>query len=154
MLANALINTLIAPKLGALIGKWGDRWTMIVENIGLIVIFVLYAVVTSPWIAAGLYVLDNAFFFLAISHRTYFQKIADPADIAPTAGVAFSINHIAAVTIPIPLGILWDWSPALVFLIGSAMAAVALILSLLVPRDPQPGREIVWSRDQRFAAAE
>jgi hypothetical protein len=127
---------------------------MIVENIGLIVIFVLYAVVTSPWIAAGLYVLDNAFFFLAISHRTYFQKIADPADIAPTAGVAFSINHIAAVTIPIPLGILWDWSPALVFLIGSAMAAVALILSLLVPRDPQPGREIVWSRDQRFAAAE
>jgi hypothetical protein len=154
MLVNALINTLIAPKLGALIGKWGDRWTMIVENIGLIVIFVLYAVVTSPWIAAGLYVLDNAFFFLAISHRTYFQKIADPADIAPTAGVAFSINHIAAVTIPIPLGILWDWSPALVFLIGSAMAAVALVLSLLVPRDPQPGREIVWPRDPRFAAAE
>ncbi|HEY7764515.1 MAG TPA: MFS transporter, partial [Aestuariivirgaceae bacterium] len=154
MLANAVINTIIAPKLGSLIGKWGDRWTMIVENIGLIVIFLLYAVVSDPWIAAGLYVLDNAFFFLAISHRTYFQKIADPADIAPTAGVAFSINHIAAVTIPIPLGILWDWSAAAVFLIGSAMAGIALILSLLVPRDPEPGREIVWSRPARYAAAE
>jgi hypothetical protein len=154
MLVNALINTMIAPKLGSLIGKWGDRWTMIVENIGLIVIFLLYAVVTDPWIAAGLYILDNAFFFLAISHRTYFQKIADPADIAPTAGVAFSINHIAAVTIPIPLGILWDWSPAMVFLIGSAMAGVALILSLLVPRDPEPGREVVWSRQASYAAAE
>jgi hypothetical protein len=146
MLVNATINTLIAPKLGSLIGKWGDRWTMIVENIGLIVIFLLYAVVVNPWIAAGLYVLDNAFFFLAIAHRTYFQKIADPADIAPTAGVAFSINHIAAVTIPIPLGIIWDLSPAVVFLIGSSMAGIALILSLLVPRDPHPGREIVWSR--------
>jgi Major Facilitator Superfamily len=146
MLVNATINTLIAPKLGSLIGKWGDRWTMIVENIGLIVIFLLYAVVANPWVAAGLYVLDNAFFFLAIAHRTYFQKIADPADIAPTAGVAFSINHIAAVTIPIPLGIIWDLSPAVVFLIGSGMAGIALILSLLVPRDPHPGREIVWSR--------
>jgi predicted MFS family arabinose efflux permease len=152
MLGNALINTLIAPKLGSLIGKWGDRWTMIVENIGLIVIFLLYAVVANPWIAAGLYVLDNAFFFLAIAHRTYFQKIADPADIAPTAGVAFSINHIAAVTIPIPLGILWDASPATVFLIGSGMAAIALAFSLLVPHDPEPGREIVWSGGQRQVA--
>jgi hypothetical protein len=154
MLVNALINTLIAPKLGALIAKWGDRWTMIVENVGLITIFLLYAVVTNPWLAAGLYVLDNAFFFLAIAHRTYFQKIADPPDIAPTAGVAFSINHVAAVTIPIPLGIIWDFSPAVVFLLGSAMAGIALILSMLVPRDPEPGREVIWSPRPRYAAAE
>jgi hypothetical protein len=103
-------------------------------------------VATNPWFASGLYVLDNAFFFLAIAHRTYFQKIADPADIAPTSGVAFSINHIAAVTIPIPLGIIWDVDPATVFLIGSAMAGVALILSLLVPKDPEPGRETTMLR--------
>jgi hypothetical protein len=146
MLVNAVLNMLIAPKLGALIGRWGDRRTLIIENLGLIAIFFCYAVTSNAWIAAGLYVLDNAFFFLGIAQRTYFQKIADPADIAPTAGVAFSINHIAAVFIPIPLGILWDASPASVFLIGSGMAGVALVLSLLVPRDPEPGREVVWSR--------
>ena len=154
MLANAVINTLIAPKLGSLIGKWGDRNTMIVENIGLIVIFLFYALASSPWVAAGLYVLDNAFFFLAIAHRTYFQKIADRADIAPTAGVAFSINHIAAVTIPIPLGLLWDMNPAVVFIIGSAMAGVALLLSFLVPRDPEPGREVAWEPRRRLAPAQ
>ncbi len=146
MLVNAVCNMLITPWLGILIGRWGDRRTMIFENIGLIGIFFLYAVTTNAWIAAGLYIIDNALFFLAISHRTYFQKIADPADIAPTSGVAFSINHVAAVLIPIPLGILWDTSPAAVFLIGSAMAGVALVLSLLVPRDPEPGREVIWSR--------
>ena len=154
MLVNAVINTLIAPKLGSLIGKWGDRNTMIVENIGLIVIFLFYALATNPWVAAGLYVLDNAFFFLAIAHRTYFQKIADPADIAPTAGVAFSINHIAAVTIPIPLGLLWDVNPAVVFIIGSAMAGVALLLSFLVPRYPEPGHEVAWEHRRRLAPAE
>jgi hypothetical protein len=146
MLVNAVLNMLVAPKLGSLIGRWGDRRTLIIENVGLIVIFFFYAMTSNAWIAAALYVFDNAFFFLAIAQRTYFQKIADPADIAPTAGVAFSINHIAAVFIPIPLGILWDASPAAVFLIGSAMACVALVLSLLVPRNPEPGREVIWSR--------
>lgn len=155
MLVNAAINTLAAPKLGWLIARWGDRNTMIIENVGLVVIFILYAVATNPWFACGLYVLDNAFFFLAIAHRTYFQKIADPADIAPTSGVAFSINHIAAVTIPIPLGIIWDVDPATVFLIGSAMAGVALVLSFLVPKDPEPGRETtIMSRTPAVAAAE
>jgi hypothetical protein len=93
------------------------------------------------------------FFFLGIAQRTYFQKIADPADIAPTAGVAFSINHIAAVTIPIPLGIIWDLDPSIVFHIGSTMACIALVLSLLVPRDPQPGQEVVWRSAQPVPAA-
>jgi hypothetical protein len=45
---------------------------------------------------------------MSIAHKTYFQKIADPGDIAPTSGVTFSINHLAAVFLPIPLGIVWD----------------------------------------------
>jgi predicted MFS family arabinose efflux permease len=141
LLVNAVFNTLLAPKIGQMIGRWGDRKSLIVENSGLVAVFLLYAVVNDPWLAAALYILDNAFFSFAIAQKTYFQKIADPADIAPTSGVAFSINHIAAVGLPIPLGIVWDISPAAVFLIGSGMAAVALVLSFLVPSDPEPGRE-------------
>ena len=51
-------------------------------------------------LAAALYVIDHLFFALAFAQKTYFQKIADPADIAPTAAVAFTINHIAAVFLP------------------------------------------------------
>ena len=36
-------------------------------------------------LAATLYVLDHLFFALAFALKTYFQKIADPRDIAPTA---------------------------------------------------------------------
>ena len=146
LLVNAVFNTLLAPKIGQMIGRWGDRKSLIVENTGLVLVFLLYAAVHDPWLAAALYILDNAFFSFAIAQKTYFQKIADPADIAPTSGVAFSINHIAAVGLPIPLGIVWDISPAAVFLIGSAMAAVALVLSFLVPSDPAPGRETAWTR--------
>ena len=91
--------------------------------------------------AAVLYVLDHLFFALAIALKTYFQKIAAPEDIASTAGVSFSINHIAAVIIPAVFGIIWLSSPALVFLLGAVMAAVSLSFSLLIPEAPEPGRE-------------
>ena len=63
---------------------------------------------------------------MAIGIRSYFHKIADPADIASSSGVAFSINHIAAVIIPVLFGILWLTSPAAVFLAGAIMALISL----------------------------
>ena len=114
---------------------------MTLEYVGLIIIFVSYAFVESSSIAAALYVLDHMFFALAIAIKTYFQKIADGADIASTAGVSFTINHIAAVILPVVLGVLWLTSPAAVFLCGAGFAACSLLLSLLVPDDPREGNE-------------
>jgi hypothetical protein len=69
--------------------------------------------------AAALYVLNHIFFALALAIKTYFQKIATPGDIAPTAAVAFTINHIAAVFLPAALGYLWLTSPISVFLLAA-----------------------------------
>ena len=140
-LVNCLFNMAFAPKIGALIGKVGERRALTIEYIGLIAVFTAYAVVGNAWLAGALFVLDHAFFALAIAQKTYFQKIADPADIAPTAGVAFTINHIAAVFVPVLFGLIWLWSPAAVFLAGAGMAAISLALSQLVPDLPREGIE-------------
>jgi predicted MFS family arabinose efflux permease len=140
-LVNATLNIFLAPRIGRLIGRIGERNALLFEYSGLILVFAGYALVESATVAAGLYILDHLFFAMAIALKTYFQKIATPADIASTAGVSFSINHIAAVVIPAVFGIIWLSSPALVFLLGSAMAGVSLIFSLLIPEDPAQGRE-------------
>ncbi|MBF0367869.1 MAG: MFS transporter [Magnetococcales bacterium] len=140
-IANQAINMLLAHRIGQLIGRWGERRSMILEYLGLIGIFLSYAVVETAWIAAALFIVDHLFFAMAIAHKTYFQKIADPADIASTAGVAFSINHVAAVFIPVVFGLLWLMAPALVFLAGAGLATLSLGLAFLVPSDPAPGRE-------------
>jgi hypothetical protein len=136
-------NVFLAPKIGRLIARWGERRALIFEYVGLIGVFTAYAFVTNATIAAGLYIIDHLFFALAIAIKTYFQKIADPADIAATAGVGFTINHIAAVVIPAAFGLLWLVSPAAVFLSGSVMAVFSLLLSLNVPTAPAPGNEVV-----------
>jgi hypothetical protein len=73
--------------------------------------------------------------------KTYFQKISAPEDIAPTAAVAFTINHIAAVFLPVLLGLLWLVSPAFVFMAAAFLAFLSLLLALLVPRVPTVGHE-------------
>jgi hypothetical protein len=124
---NHILNVYFGPKIGKLIGRIGERRALTIEYVGLIVVFVGYAVVEDSKIAAGLYVIDHLFFAMAIAIKTFFQKIADPADIASSAGVSFSINHIAAVVLPAVLGLIWIVNPALVFYIGAGLAAVSLV---------------------------
>jgi Major Facilitator Superfamily len=145
-LVNQAFNMVLAPKIGGLIARFGERRALTFEYIGLIGVFITYAFVENATLAAVLYVIDHAFFALAIAMKTYFQKIADPADIAPTAGVAFSINHIAAVVIPALFGLIWLVNPSLVFLLGAGMAAISLALSRLIPTHPEEGRELRWHK--------
>jgi predicted MFS family arabinose efflux permease len=140
---NYVFNLLFAAKIGQWIHTVGERRALRIEYIGLLVVFISYALVSSPYIAAGLYVIDHLFFAMAIAMKTYFQKIAAHKDIASTAGVSFTINHIAAVVIPALLGIVWLSSPSLVFYVGAGFAFCSLILASNIPDHPHVGNEVI-----------
>ena len=140
-LINYAFNWLFAEKIGQLIGKFGERKALTLEYLGLIFVFIAYGIVDNPTLAAGLYILDHMFFAIAIAISTYFQKIADPKDMASSAGVSFTINHIAAVVIPAALGMVWIWSHSLVFYIGACFALASLITAQYIPKTPSPGNE-------------
>jgi len=149
-LINFAANMVFAPMMGGFVQRFGERRALMVEYVGLMGVFLAYGgIYLFGWgamLAAALYILDHLFFALAFALKTYFQKIADPADIAPTAAVAFSINHVAAVVLPALLGYLWLVSPMAVFIVAVIMAAVSLGLSLLIPRHPEPGRETIFQK--------
>ena len=149
-LITLVTNVIVAPVMGRLVTLFGEQRALLFEYAGLMIIFFCYGgLYFFGWgvaIAAALYILDNVFFTLALALKTYFQKIADPQDIAPTAAVAFTINHIAAVFLPALLGYLWLTSPAAVFVMASAMAGVSFTLALLIPRHPVPGYETRLNR--------
>lgn len=156
-LLTLMTNIIFAPLMGRLVTVFGERRALLFEYAGLVVVFLAYGgVYFFGWgvaIAAMLYVVDHIFFALALALKTYFQKIADPRDIAPTAAVAFTINHIAAVFLPAGLGYLWLANPAAVFVLAAGMAAVSFALALLIPRHPAKGHETVF-QTRLIAAAE
>lgn len=150
MLINLVANMIFAPLMGRVVSQWGEQRALVFEYVGLVIVFLAYGgVYYLGWgvvLASALYVIDHLFFALALALKTYFQKIADPGDIAPTAAVAFTINHIAAVFLPVLLGFLWLKSPGAVFLLAACMAATSLMLALLIPRHPCPGHETRLTR--------
>ena len=147
---NLVVNMIAAPLLGRAVARWGERKALCVEYLGLVCVFLGYGgIYWFGWgvmMAAALYVMDHVFFAMALALKTYFQKIADPRDIAPTAAVAFTINHIAAVFLPASLGYLWLVSPSSVFVLAAGMAAVSFTLAMLIPRHPEPGNETIFAR--------
>ncbi len=123
---NNVVNLYASPLIGICINRYGERAVLSLEYGSLILIFFVYAYTDSWFIVGIMYVLDHVFFNFAIAVRTYFQKIADPEDIAPSMAVGFTINHIAAVVIPVLGGLAWLENYKTVFIAGAVLSGLSL----------------------------
>jgi len=131
---NNAVNFVLSPMVGRAIVRFGERRVLSLEYAALIGIFLCYATVESRWVAAGLYVIDQLVFNFGMAIYTFFHKIGDSADIAPSMAVGFTINHIAAVVLPALGGYLWMIDYRIPFFAGAAMAAVTLGAVQLIDR--------------------
>ena len=146
LLVNAAINMGTGLLLGPVINRFGERAVLRVEYAGLVLVFLAYGVLIGfagqTWALVAvvfLYIIDHVLFQFAIAIETYFKKIADPANIQGSAAVSFTINHIAAVTLPIGLGLIYemqasDFGPTLVFWAGAILATASLISAGFLPK--------------------
>jgi hypothetical protein len=132
---NNLINYFLSPLIGKSIIRFGERKVLSLEYFSLLFIFIAYALTGSKLVVAVLYILDHIFFNFSIAIRTYFQKVGDPRDIAPSMAVGFTINHIAAVFLPAVGGFLWIVDYRIPFFGGAAMSLISLMAVQLIKAD-------------------
>jgi MFS family permease len=123
---NALVYFLY-PLIGKSIIRFGEKKVLSLEYASLIFIFLAYAGVQSKMLIAILYILDQVFYTFHIAIQTYFQKIADPGDIASSISVSLTINHIAAVVLPALGGALWMIDYRIPFVGGAVFSLVSLV---------------------------
>jgi MFS family permease len=128
-----VVNYMAAPRVGRLIDRIGERQILIVYFASLAVFFVGYALL--PWRPAlfALFVVDNAFFVLAMAITTYVSRIAPIEEHTPTLSMGVAMNHVAAVAMPLLGASLWGMGPVWVFLSGAIAAAASVLVVLRVP---------------------
>jgi predicted MFS family arabinose efflux permease len=131
---NNIINYFLSPLIGKAIVRFGERKVLSAEYFSLMFIFIAYTVVDSKLIVAVLYIADHIFFNFAMAIRTFFQKIGDIPDIAPSMAVGFTINHIGAVIFPIMGGILWMIDYRIPFIVGAVLSLVSLLAVQLITK--------------------
>ena len=132
--ANNAVNFFLSPLIGRAIVRFGERRVLSIEYGGLIAIFLIYAFVDIKGVIVAMYILDHILFNFSIAIRTYFQKVADPKDIAPSMAVGFTINHIAAVVMPVIGGALWMVDYRIPFVVGAIFSMVSLLAVQFIPR--------------------
>jgi predicted MFS family arabinose efflux permease len=133
---NNAVNFFLSPLIGKAIIRFGERRVLSIEYFSLIFIFLAYTVVESKIVIAVLYILDHILFNFAIAIRSYFQKIGDPQDIAPTMAVGFTFNHIAAVMLPVIGGFLWILDYRIPFVIGAGCSLISFLAVQMIKTNP------------------
>ncbi|HEC34806.1 MAG TPA: MFS transporter [Chloroflexi bacterium] len=110
-------------------------------SVGSWVLFPAFPATPGLLVLLGLFVADHILFGFSIALQSYFQKIAvGPEEITPNISLGQTINHIAAVVVPVVGGLVWEAAGAqYTFLAGVVIALVSLGLTLRM-RVPQRER--------------
>lgn len=137
---NNLIGTFLYQHFGKIIARFGERRVLTLNFALLILVFLGYAYVPLLPVLYVLFVADHVLFGFRIALPSYFQKIAvQPQEITPNISLGQTINHIAAVTIPLVGGVVWETiGSRYTFLIGVGIVALSLVV-------------VQWMRTERSA---
>jgi predicted MFS family arabinose efflux permease len=138
---NNLLGTFAYQQFGKVIARFGERRILTLNFALLIPVFLGYAYVPLLPVLYLLFVVDHVLFGSRIALQSYFQKIAvQPQEITPNISLGQTINHVAAVIIPVVGGVVWEMlGSRYTFLVGVGIVA----LSLLV---------VQWMRAEQVAA--
>lgn len=132
---NYILISLTAPTMGRIVDRRGEREPLTLYAIGLICVFVGYAISPSVPILCLLFILDNVLFTFGVGFTTYLHRIVRPNELTPCLNMGVTMNHIAAVTVPI--GGAWLWQHYdnyhIPFWIGVGVACISLLTTRLLP---------------------
>lgn len=128
---NNLAGTFLFHQFGKVINRFGERRVLTFNFVLIILVFLGYAYVPLLPLLCVLFVADHVLFGFRIALQSYFQKIAvHPREITPNLSRGQTINHIAAIIIPLTGGLVWQaLGSQYTFLIGAGVAVLTLILA-------------------------
>lgn len=134
-LVNAVMIAVTAPRIGKLVDKVGEREPLTFYAIGLIVVFLGYSVTKSVGALIALFLIDNILFTFGIGFTTYLHRIVRLGELTPCLAMGVTMNHVAAVTVPIGGAILWEryHNYQVPFWVGVAIAAISLVATRWLP---------------------
>jgi predicted MFS family arabinose efflux permease len=132
---NNVLGTFLFRYFGTIISRFGER-RVLAFTLGLLaLVFLGYAFVPLLSVLYGLFFVDQILLGFSVATQSYFRRIAlHPDEITPNISLGQTINHIAAVIIPVVGGLVWEAiGSRYTFLAGAVIVAVTLWVVRLMP---------------------
>ncbi len=142
LIFNGLVTAVATPYIGRLIDRYGERRMLALNYACLIPLFAGYALVHNLFVLGALYCLDNAFFAFGLGINSYLGRIAPPEDLTPSLVMGSTVNHIAAVGVPVVGGLLWaKIGYEVTFLAGAATCLLSVLAALAIRPGALPSQQ-------------
>ncbi|HEY8285320.1 MAG TPA: MFS transporter, partial [Chloroflexota bacterium] len=139
LLANTVVTLISSLPVGWLIDHFGERRVLVINYIILVFLFSCYALVHTVLLLGVIYCIDNALFGCSTAITTYLGKIAPRQEMTPTLAMGSTANHVAAVSVPVLGGIIWDkLGYQVTFFAGAATCIISVLVALSIHL-PAPG---------------
>ena len=133
---NQVFIFLTGPLMGRLVDRYGERRMLSFSYIGLILVFLGYAIIQHRPTLYFLFCIDNMIFFGGIALTTYVNKIAPEHDLKQTLAMGVTMNHISSVAAPLVGGMAWYFfGYKVIFFSGAVLALISLVVTQWV--DPE-----------------
>jgi len=109
------------------------------SNASLIAVFIGYALVRNVGLLYVLYCLDSFIYMFVIAQTTYLNKIAPPEDVRPALSMGVTMNHAAAIIVPLVGGTLWNSLGRydIIFYGGAVVALISFLVAQFMWSDMQ-----------------
>lgn len=150
MLVTAAIAMTAGPWIGRMIDEHGERRMLGLVNVAYIGALLGYALIDQVGIAVLCYVIYSFIFPLsAMGASVYLRKIAPSSDVAPSLAMGLTMQHAAAVVVPILTGFVLNFvGYQIPFMVASVFAAI----TILITRKLDPANQKSARRLQEDAA--
>jgi MFS family permease len=133
LIANSVLTWIAAPILGAWIDRVGERRVLTTSYAGHVVVFLGFAVFQNVYLLFAAYLGYRVLDVARLSLNTYLKKVCAPQDLSPSLAMGVTMNHAAAVVIPITGGVLWQtFGYQVSFLFGAFFVVVSIALTQLI----------------------
>ncbi|HET8632481.1 MAG TPA: MFS transporter [Thermomicrobiales bacterium] len=153
LLISTSASIWVGPWVGRNIDLYGERRMLSVVNILYIVALVGYALVNNVVAAVVCYLIYTLIMPLSsLGAATYLRKVAPADDIAPSLAMGVTMQHAAAIIVPVSTGFILNFVGYQVpFLIASCFACGAIVVTQrLAPERQKSARRI--AEEARVAA--
>ncbi|MDI3339302.1 MAG: MFS transporter [Sphaerobacter sp.] len=132
----SLASMLAGPWVGRMIDLRGERDVLGWINVAYIVALLGYALIDNLYLAAACYLVYSLIFPLsAVGAATYLRKVAPTEDVAPSLATGLTLQHAAAVIVPITAGFILNFAG---YRVPFLIACVFAFCTILVTRRLDP----------------
>ncbi len=144
LLVNNALTMAAAPTVGRWTDRYGERRVLTLYYALVAGVFFLYTRINvaaaatglrPEWLFYGIFALDNLLFTGSVGIQTYIRHTAPREDLSPSLAMGLTWNHIAAVSVPLVAGYIWQhYGYQRIFLCGIGLALASLAMCLTLPR--------------------